>query len=305
MKNDAKIILGFRCNNSCVFCYEKENRNLPNKTTSEIYQEILAAKKKKKTSIHLIGGEPTIREDIFDIVRFARAERFKNIQLTTNGRMFCYPRFAEKLINSGLSNVIFSIHGHNALIHDGLTKSPGSFDQLIKGISHLRKIGFSRIGTNTTICSANYRFLPALAEILLENCVERATFIYVIPFENAKFRQLAPPISKAAGFIKQALESGKGFGYDWSLLNPPMGCYFSDIFARSVKYSDSRDEELIVSHQNAKRIHQVSKNKLIEYIKIDKCEHCTIRRQCPGVMKQYVINYGEKEIKDNFCESLE
>lgn len=298
MKNDAKIILGFRCNNSCVFCYEKENRDLPDKTTSEIYQEILAAKKNKKTSVHLIGGEPTIREDIVDIVSFARAEGFKNIQITTNGRMFSYPEFAKKIIGSGLSNVIFSIHGQNALVHDSLTKSPGSFDQLTKGISHLRKMGFFGIGANVTVCAANYHFIPALAEILLENCIERATFIFVIPFENSKFKQLAPPISKAAGYIKKALEMGEKAGYDWILLNPPMGCYFSDIFDRSVKYGDSRDEELIVSNKNARKIHQVSKNKIIEYIRVDKCRRCAIRRKCSGVMKQYIMSYGGKEIKE-------
>ena len=41
--NQAKIVLGFSCNNDCQFCYEKDNRHLSDKSTSEVKKEILAA----------------------------------------------------------------------------------------------------------------------------------------------------------------------------------------------------------------------------------------------------------------------
>jgi len=47
--------------------------------------------------------------------------------------MFSYFELVEKIIKFGLTDIVFSIHGHNSKTHDYLTQSPGSFKQLLKG----------------------------------------------------------------------------------------------------------------------------------------------------------------------------
>lgn len=297
MIESAKIILDFNCNNSCVFCYEKENRFLPAKNMKDIFQEIATAKKRNKKELHLMGGEPTIRPDIFDIIAYARNIGFKYVRMTTNGRMFCYPGFAKKIIGAGLSSAIISIHGHSAEVHDQLTGCAGSFRQLSDGIANLRKLGFNGIGTNTTITSANFRNLPDIAKFLLKNKIENATFIYVISPTDKMFRELTPLVGQAGDFIIETLEMGIKKGYAWHLLNPPMGCYFSKNFGLWVRYGDSKNEELFGSTNKAKRIFSISKKKIIDYTKIDKCQNCKISGKCMGVWKTYLKSYGVEEIR--------
>jgi len=39
------IIVGYQCNNHCCFCIDADKRELPNKTTYEIKNEMVEAKK--------------------------------------------------------------------------------------------------------------------------------------------------------------------------------------------------------------------------------------------------------------------
>jgi MoaA/NifB/PqqE/SkfB family radical SAM enzyme len=300
MTNDAdqaKIVLGFSCNNDCQFCYEKSNRHLPDKSTSEVKQEILAAQKKGRTKIHFIGGEPTIRTDIFDLINYTKKLGFKRAHITTNGRMFAYSKFANQMVASGILEVVFSIHGHSGKVHDSQTNIPGSFDQLVRGIGNLKKIKFDRIGTNTVVTKNNYRHLPKIGNILVRWKIRRAEFIYVAVMDQKNFLKYTPLVSKAAPYISHVLGMGHERGYRWDLLNPPMGCYFKNYFSSNISYGDSKKEELFVTLANAQAIHIASKKKVINYIRSKKCKDCSLGNECPGIWKKYRDHYGEKELK--------
>jgi MoaA/NifB/PqqE/SkfB family radical SAM enzyme len=293
----AKVILGFRCNNSCIFCHEKRNRNLPQKNTREIFQEISVARKNGGSELHLIGGEPTIRPDIAEIISFGKKEGFKKIFMTTNGRMFAYLGFAKKIVNSGISDIIFSLHGPNAKIHDYHTKCPGSFREIMGGISNLKMIGFDQIGINTTITKNNYRFLPRLTDIFLKFKIRRVELICVISPNSRDFMKLTPKVSDSAVYILKILEIGRKNNLAWNLLNPPMGCQFLDFFDSNITYGDSRNEELLINTASARKIHEVSKRKVLNYIKIGKCKDCVIKNKCSGIWSIYLQNYGDKEVE--------
>ena len=84
------IFLGYGCNNNCVFCMNYEKRDLPEVNSKEIKKEILEAKQRGRDYLELIGGEPTIRSDILDLISFAKKLNFETIHITTNGRIFSY-----------------------------------------------------------------------------------------------------------------------------------------------------------------------------------------------------------------------
>ncbi len=298
MTNDeVKITFGFKCNNSCLFCIDKFNRNIPDKTTKEVKEEILRAKKMGKIRLSLIGGEPTIRPDIFDLIKYAKKVGFESVLITTNGRMLSYLDFAYHLIKSGISEVVFSIHGHQPKIHDFLTQSPGSFNQIIKGIENLKKLRFNKIGANTVITNKNYRYLADIAKILYKYQIKRAEFIYVIVRDKNLFKELTPLVSRSAGYISEVLDLGNRYGLNWHLLNPPLGCYFSQYFDSSIRYGDSRDEKLILPTPKGRIYYQLSKEKIINYVKTDKCKKCSMRKKCQGIRRSYLDYYGDNEIK--------
>lgn len=292
-KTAAKILVGFSCNNDCVFCYEKTQRIYPDKTTKELKLEIAAAARKNFKNLHLIGGEPTIRQDILELVGFAKGAGFEYIFITTNGRLLAYKDFASALVGAGISQIIFSLHGASAKTHDSLTRSKGSFEQAVKGIKNLRELGFQKISANSVITNFNFRQLPSLARMLAGFGIRRVEFIYC-SVQGSVFKKMVPRVSLAAPYILKALQIGQEKTFKWLLRNPPLGCYF---FGGNVSCGDSRDETLFLPGRKYRLYHRISGKKVLNYLKHATCLSCSLSAQCLGVEKEYFKNYGIKELR--------
>ena len=113
---------------------------------------------------HLSGGEPLLTEGIFDLIRFIHEEGHKT-NLVTNG-FLVNKAVAEKLVDSGLGTVTFSLDGLTAATHDSLRGMAGSHQKILQAIEHLN--GFSdrklRIAILTTIMEKNMDEILDLVE---------------------------------------------------------------------------------------------------------------------------------------------
>ena len=303
MKNKIKktvIIVGYRCNNQCQFCNDANKRELRNKTTEEIQQEMIDAKKRGTTYIELIGGETTIRPDAAELIKFAKNLDFETINMATNGRMFSYLKFTKKIIKAGLTDIVFSIHGHNAKIHDYLTQSPGSFKQLLEGLNNFKKLGFKKIGSNTTIVKQNYKYLPKIGKFIFDQGIRNSEFIFVDPnyggaYDN--FDKLVPKISKIAPYIKKCLDIGKKNKIPhWHIRYVPL-CYFKDYLNQVSELQEVetfKTEHLAPDFEN---FNVEESRQEIGRIKPKKCQKCKLFNQCEGIWKEYLKQYGDKELK--------
>lgn len=153
------------CNNKCLFCCASSDRSM--RSLAQIKSELDAAREKDCDEVVLTGGEPTIYPDIIEVVSYAKSIGFKSIKTVTNGRMFFYRDFTDEIINAGLNEIIFSIHGPAPEVHDLHTGSPGSFSQLIKGIKNVSSHKNVIISTNTTITKMNYKYLPSTIQLMI------------------------------------------------------------------------------------------------------------------------------------------
>lgn len=294
------ILAGYACNNRCVFCMEALKRDLPVKSTKEILRDIALARGRGSAYLELIGGESTIRDDIFRLIRFARSIGFDTVMMSTNGRMFSYPHFAENIIDAGLTDAVFSIHGHTAALHDSLTRADGSFNQLIEGISRLRKLDFNRIGSNTTIVKPNARFLPQIGKLLLKLGIKNSEFIFVDPNEGGakeNFKALVPKISQAAPYMRRLLELGRQHGIkSWTVRYVPM-CYFRGY---EDQISELREVETFHTEHIAPDFtnYDVSGSRRVAgRIRTERCKPCVLKNKCEGIWKTYAALYGDKELK--------
>ncbi len=226
----AKILTGFACNNQCLFCFDRLNRHLPEKTTEQLHQEMLNAKKLHFTDIHLLGGEPTIRKDFFKLILFAKKIGFDRIAVTSNARMFQYKDFVKESLRAGINQFILSIHGHNAETHDLLTACKGSFAQVLQGLKNLKSSGVKNIRTNTTVVKQNCRFIPGITKFLLQEKIEKAEFIYVAAGPD-NFKAFTPRISEAGPLLYNSLSLAKQKGGFWRIQNAPMPCYFGQLLS--------------------------------------------------------------------------
>ncbi|GAI13770.1 unnamed protein product, partial [marine sediment metagenome] len=231
------IITGYQCNNRCRFCMEANKRDIPNISFSEIKKQMVDARQRGAEYLEMIGGEVTIRPDILEIISFAKNLGFETIMMATNGRMYSYKDFTRKIFQAGLNSLIFSIHGHNAKLHDYLTQAPGSFKQLNKGVKNvkeiIRELGLKRItlGTNTTIVKQNYKYLPQIGQFIYDLGLKNAEFIFVDCNEGSAkdhFDKLVPRISEITPYIHRCLDLKKKYNIPhWDIRYVPL-CYFQN-----------------------------------------------------------------------------
>lgn len=185
------IETGLNCNNRCLHCPQPAIRGAGPVTQPsfiEIRQKIDTARAQGYSQVSFSGGEPTIRRDIAELVSYARKLGFEKVSLTTNGRMFSYPKFADAMLKAGLTGVSISLHGPDAQTHESMTMVPGSFDQALAGMKFLKErtaelgIDFD-ITTITVLVPAN---IDKLRKILLLAEDHGATLHIVQPFILSK-----------------------------------------------------------------------------------------------------------------------
>jgi len=96
-----------RCNMECANCY-LPNREIPDMDSSRLYDFV--KRLPKKIFIRLIGAEPTMRDDLFDIIRNVKALGH-HVSLTTNGLKLHREDYVVKLKEAGLKLVLLSMNG--------------------------------------------------------------------------------------------------------------------------------------------------------------------------------------------------
>lgn len=293
----AVIIAGYQCNNKCQFCTSSAKRDISPKSTRQIMGEMISLRKKSFTYIEIIGGEATIRPDIIELIRFARKLKFKQVVMATNGRLFSYKEFSRKIVEAGLTHLIFSIHGHNSVLHDSLTCSSGSFKQLMAGVKNIKELGLD-FGTNTTVVKQNYRHLPQIGKLLLEIGSKNAEFIFVDPTHGAvkeSFLHFVPKISVAAPYIKKCLDLGISKKIQWHVRYVPL-CHFRDYVAQISELNEAatfHTEHLAPDFVN-NNVTDARRN--ISRAKTERCQGCSLFNICEGIWKVYLEHYGDKEL---------
>lgn len=139
------------CNIGCVFC---SNPVEGFRGTTEKYSYAVIARKileykaghrrfLKFDSVsdyfNLTGGEPTLHPEFHRILALVRREfPGRMIRLLTNGRMFAYESFCERVF--GIAQTPFAaaipLFGHDARTHEATARAPGSFEQTVLGLRH-------------------------------------------------------------------------------------------------------------------------------------------------------------------------
>jgi len=149
----------FRCNLNCSYCnYIQERFELKYKeVNTQQAKLILHQCRKKVPSVAFTGGEPLIRDDIVEIIQFAKELRFKPISLFTNGLLL-------QQKEAVLENIDFIQISLDSVIEQ---KNHGNRDRekLIEIIQKYSKLQYKKnfkININCVINSENIEEIPEL-----------------------------------------------------------------------------------------------------------------------------------------------
>ncbi len=129
-----------RCNMNCPICIT----NVPSmkfqfEPSMEYFDKIFRhyASFPRRPHIQLFGGEPTMREDLLEIIELAKSYGFK-IRLVTNGLRLADEAYAKKIIDSNIV-VQIAFDGLKREMYTKLRNQPGSLDLKLKALENLSR----------------------------------------------------------------------------------------------------------------------------------------------------------------------
>jgi len=138
---EGSIDLTYRCNNNCRHCWLWIPENSPEKekelSLEEIKRIVDEARSMGCQKWILSGGEPMLREDFSEIFDYITRNSI-GYSINTNGTLIT-PRIARLMKRKGRKWV--ALYGATADVHDHITRNPGSFDAVMRGISCLKEAG--------------------------------------------------------------------------------------------------------------------------------------------------------------------
>jgi len=169
----AWIFPGTLCNESCRFCYYKNDLTQV-KSFEEVKFQIDKAKELGMTSIDLSGGEPSIHPDILKIIEYG-TKIFGSVSTLTNGLRFSDKQFLKHCVDLGLNEILFSVHGIEE-VHDLVVNKKGAFQKIIQAIYNAKELGL-KVRMNHTLTNESVSSLDEYIELVNTIKPEQINFI--------------------------------------------------------------------------------------------------------------------------------
>ncbi len=158
------------CDSKCRSCQRWTEETSPRMLSTEegkrLLDDIAAA---GSLSVSFTGGEPTLREDVFDLVAHARA-RGLSTALSSNGLTLGDDR-ARRLVGSGLNVLSISIDGPDPETNDDIRGVDGYFEKAVAAIAGVRALRggrrWPRVHVNATISDSNVGVFHEMADVAI------------------------------------------------------------------------------------------------------------------------------------------
>ncbi|MBI3206073.1 MAG: radical SAM protein [Myxococcales bacterium] len=306
------IAIGAICNNNCVFCMEedREGRQVINSAmTAERVRWVLESHRGAE-EVCFTSGEPTTRDDLPSFVALAKELGYSRISLMTNGRRLGHLPYAAALVKRGLNRVYVSIHGHEPALHEGLTRTPASFDQTVAGIRSAAKLAAAgvELHTSTVVTKRNLPHLEAIYRFLRGLGVHQVVFNVMQANGRAHthFDRLFPRYTEIAAEFARMLAA---------LSEAPPMAYLVDIPLCTTEAVPDLARGYVEKHRrydpdtgggaaerrasgNGRGL-TLSTRADLDHAQRDKrqeCSQCRYDAVCEGVWKNYLGRYGWDEM---------
>lgn len=159
------LALTYRCNNDCLHCYNVSTRDDPELSTQTWMQILDKLWEAGIPHIVFTGGEPTLRDDLPDLIAYAEAKGMIT-GVNTNGRRLSDQKFVTRLVEAGLDHIQITLESHNAEIHDRMVMCKGAWKQTVSGIRNVLQTPLY-VMTNTTMLSDNAFSLAETLDFLV------------------------------------------------------------------------------------------------------------------------------------------
>ncbi len=164
----TNLLLTNRCNLRCSYCFMNAGAagKVYEPTLDQIRDLMIQARNERpmgSKALQLTGGEPTIRDDLIDIINMAKEVGFSHVQVNTNGlRLADSAEYCKQLKEAKVNTIYMSF--------DGVTKETNPWiEQNKKAIENLRKIGLKIVLVPVLIGDKNLHEAGKIVRFALDN----------------------------------------------------------------------------------------------------------------------------------------
>ncbi|HKF47427.1 MAG TPA: GTP 3',8-cyclase MoaA [Terracidiphilus sp.] len=153
--HDLRVSITDRCNYKCVYCRTGEvGAQYPELAIEEYLRLIRLFVELGITKVRLTGGEPLLRRGLPELVRELRKLRTLEgepleLAATTNGHLL--ESLAGKLKEAGLDRVTVSMDAVDEATFERITRVPGSFRTVVRGVRAAREAGLRPLKINCVL----------------------------------------------------------------------------------------------------------------------------------------------------------
>lgn len=182
------------CQLKCLHCraeaqYRRDPRELSFEEGKALIDQIYEM---NNPMLVFTGGDPLMREDVFDIAEYA-VKKGVRVSMTPSATPNVTKEAIEKAKSVGLSRWAFSIDGPTAEVHDHFRGTAGSFDLTMERIKYLHELEIP-IQINTVISRYNIEYLDEMAKMVEDlDCVLWSVF-FLVPTGRGQEKDMISPV---------------------------------------------------------------------------------------------------------------
>lgn len=159
-----------RCNLKCNICFADSNNEFKDPNMDDIKNMFKTAKKYGgKCSVQISGGEPTVREDLTEIIKIGKSFGFPHLQINTNGiRIANEEEYGKILKEAGADLIYLQFDGMNDDIYKNI-RGKSLLDTKIKAIENCKKAKIGVLLVVTVVPGINLDRLGEIVQFAKEN----------------------------------------------------------------------------------------------------------------------------------------
>jgi MoaA/NifB/PqqE/SkfB family radical SAM enzyme len=289
-----EISADYTCNNRCLGCFSVNNDG-PSMAGPEILETLRYGRAQGATALWIGGGDPTMRRDLHAIIQAGRKLGYETVKLQTNGMMLAYPELTARWVAAGATELNLSIKGATAATHDRLSRTPGAFDLMLRGLAEWKKHGLPA-EADVLLYRSNLDELPDLVRTFHAAGVERF-HLWMLSGAVQTGEDVSnevPRMSEVVAKLEEALALGLSDRSDFieSLHTP--ACVLKGETSRALFSAKGLD--MIVANPGGFRF-RLEDSPLEGGHYTPRCRECRVRDHCAGIRKDYVARFGDAEFQ--------
>jgi radical SAM protein with 4Fe4S-binding SPASM domain len=168
------------CNLHCRHCYSNsDSRCGENELTTLEAKAVLDDLAAFGVPVILFsGGEPILRSDLFELIKYAREKGIKAV-LSTNGTLIDEP-LAGKIVSVGVDYVGVSLDSADETTHDRFRGVKGAWAGAIGAIRRLKALG-QKVGLRITLARSTIEGIDSIFDLLERESIDRVCFYHLVP----------------------------------------------------------------------------------------------------------------------------